>query len=61
MGNKYAADSLGGRAALSKAEAATVTLGELVAESDMMSTPSWRRGSGFGAFAEERPPMALSA
>jgi hypothetical protein len=36
MGSKYASDTMGGRAALSKAEAATITLGELVAESDMM-------------------------
>jgi hypothetical protein len=35
-GAKCASDTMGGRAALSKAEAATVTLGELVAESDMM-------------------------
>jgi hypothetical protein len=36
MGTKYPSDSMGGRAALTKAEAVTVTLGELLAESDMM-------------------------
>ncbi len=36
LGARCASDTMGGRAALSKAEMATATLGELVAESDMM-------------------------